>query len=355
MTRPLTGGHSALHHPFPQPPAPGQVIEVAPGILWTRLAMPFRLDHINIYLLADGDGWTVLDSGLGDAATMAAWEALARGPLCGMRLSRLIVTHMHPDHIGMAGWLCRRFGMTLWTSMTTWLGCLNVSLGPGELDAPHFREFYLRHGLDQATTHSVTTQGHRYLKMVTPLPPTFRRLVAGDRIHIGHRQFDVMTGDGHAPEQLMLHCAAEGLFFASDQVLAKITPNVSVWTVEPEGNPLGLYLRSLRELQETIAPEVLVLPGHQLPFVGLHQRAQDLIAHHATRCDMILAAVADAPRTLASLVPVIFPRLMDPHQLGFAFSETHAHVNLLVEEGALRWQDTGAGVMTVSRGNGDLS
>jgi glyoxylase-like metal-dependent hydrolase (beta-lactamase superfamily II) len=338
-----------LNQPFPVPPESGQVIEVAPGILWIRLAMPFRLDHINIYLLADDQGWTVLDTGLGNAPTIEAWEILLQGPLRGMHFSRLIVTHMHPDHIGLAGWLCRRFDMPLWTSMTTWLGCLNISLGPGELDTPHFREFYLRHGLDEATTASVATQGHRYLKMVTALPPTFRRLVAGDRIRIGRRNFEVMTGDGHAPEQIMLHCAEEGVFFASDQVLAKITPNVSTWTVEPDGNPLGLYLRSLRQLQEVTAPDVLVLPGHQLPFVGLHHRARELIAHHATRCAMIVDAVKDSPKALASLVPIIFPRLLDPHQLGFAFSETHAHVNLLVEEGALRWEAGPSAVMTVAK------
>ncbi|HEU0223290.1 MAG TPA: MBL fold metallo-hydrolase [Paracoccaceae bacterium] len=339
---------AALEHPHPAPPAAGEVLEVAPGVLWARLGLPYRLDHINIFLIADRCGWAILDAGLGDAPSIAAWEALLAGPLKGERLSRLIVTHMHPDHIGLAGWLCERFGLPLLTSQTTWLQCLNVSLGPGALDAPHFRDFYQRHGLGAATTEMVVTQGHRYLKIVTPLPGTFRRLVDGDRLTIGEREFEVLTGDGHAPEQVMLHCREAGLFFGADQVLAKITPNVSVWAVEPEGNPLGLYLRSLRRLRERVADDALVLPGHQLPFYGLHERARQLAAHHASRCALIVDAAAQAPHSVAELVPVIFPRALDPHQLGFAFSEVHAHVNLMVEEDRLAWTRSDAGVMRVA-------
>ncbi len=238
-----------LVFPFAEPPAPGQVIEVAPGILWARIPLPFRLNHINVYLIDDGDGWAILDTGIGNDATRAVWDALVNGPLAGRPLTRLIVTHFHPDHIGLAGWLCERFSLPLLTSQTTYLGCLNISLSPGALDAKPYRDFYLRHGLDAATTQRVATQGHGYLKMVSGLPPTFKRLVAGDTLKIGGRSFDVLTGNGHAPEQVMLYCAADNIFLAADQVLAKITPNISVWAVDPDGDPLGLYMRSLRRHQ----------------------------------------------------------------------------------------------------------
>jgi glyoxylase-like metal-dependent hydrolase (beta-lactamase superfamily II) len=331
---------STLVFPVAEPPAPGKVIDIAPGILWARIPLPFRLDHINVYLIEDGDGWAVLDTGIGNDATRAIWEALASGPLAGRRLTRLIVTHFHPDHIGLAGWLCERFELPLLTSQTTYLGCLNVSLSPGALDAKPYRDFYLRHGLDAATTQRVATQGHGYLKMVSGLPPTFQRLVAGDTLEIGGRSFDVLTGNGHAPEQVMLYCAADNVLLAADQVLAKITPNISVWAVDPEGDPLGLYIRSLGEIKAQIPADALVLPGHQLPFYGLHTRSDELIAHHGLRCGTIAEACRLAPRSAAELVPVLFHRNLDPHQMSFAFSEVQAHVNYMLRRGELAWAES---------------
>ena len=338
---------SGLVHPFPEAPKPGQVIEVAPGILWARMPLPFRLDHVNVYLIDDGDGWAALDAGIGDETTRAAWEALLAGPLRGTRLTRLIVTHFHPDHIGLAGWLSQRFDLPLLTSQTSYLGCLNVSLSPGALDAKPYREFYLRHGLDAATTNVVTTRGHEYLKMVTGLPPTFKRLVAEDQLTLGKRTFSVLTGDGHAPEQVMLYCESEKLFLAADQVLAKISPNVSVWAVDPEGDPLGLYLRSLRALSNALASDTLVLPGHQLPFYGLHTRIEELVDHHKRRCAAIADACRNAPKSAAELVPVIFHLPLDPHQMSFAFSEVLAHVNFMLSQGDLIWVEPKDGVQRI--------
>ena len=203
-----------LKFPVAEAPAPGEVKPIAPGILWARIPLPFRLNHINVYLIDDGDGWAVLDTGIGNDATRAIWDALTSGPLAGRPLTRLIVTHFHPDHIGLAGWLCERHGLPLLTSQTSYLGCLNISLSPGALDAKTYREFYLRHGLDAETTQRVTTQGHDYLKMVSGLPPTFLRLVAGDTLEHRRAGFDVLTGNGHAPEQVMLYCAADKLFWS---------------------------------------------------------------------------------------------------------------------------------------------
>ena len=335
----LSKSDSALAYPVPEPPKPGQAIEISPGILWARIPLPFRLDHINVYLIDDGEGWAVLDTGIGNDPTKAVWEALIAGPLAGRPLTRLIVTHFHPDHIGLAGWLCERFDLPLLTSQTSYLTCANISLRPGALDAKPYRDFYLRHGLDAATTQRVATQGHGYLKMVSGLPPTFLRLVAGDQLTIGGRTFQVLTGNGHAPEQVMLYCPAAKVFLAADQVLAKITPNISVWAVDPEGDPLGLYVRSLGELRAAIPADALVLPGHQLPFYGLHQRSDELIAHHEVRCAAIAAACRTAPRSAAELVPVLFSRALDPHQMSFAFSEVQAHINYMLRRRELAWAE----------------
>jgi len=179
--------------------------------------------------------------------------------------------------------------------------------------------------------------------------------VAGDTLKIGGRAFAVLTGDGHAPEQVMLYCAAEKLFFAADQVLAKITPNVSVWAVDPHGDPLGLYLRSLRALNAELPPDALVLPGHQLPFHGLHARARELMAHHDERCAAIAAACRERPRSAAELVPVIFHHALDPHQMSFAFSEVLAHVNYMLGRGELAWADAAGGVERMAAPSGSAT
>jgi glyoxylase-like metal-dependent hydrolase (beta-lactamase superfamily II) len=341
MTKPLEP--SSLVFPFPAAPGRGETIEAAPGVLWARIPLPFRLDHVNVYFLDDGDGWAVVDTGIDNAGARAAWEALIAGPLAGRRLTRLIVTHMHPDHIGLAGWLTERFNIPLLTSQTAYIECLNLSLAPGKLQAPVYRNFYLRNGLDEATTALIATMGHDYLGMVAPLPPIFQRLAAGDRLRIGGRAFDVLSGDGHAPEQLMLYNREEKLFLAADQILAKISPNVSVVAISPHDDPLGRYLSSLRALQADLPEDALALPGHQLPFYGLHERASEIAAHHDARCDALLRACRDKPHRPAELLPVMFTRQLDPHQMGFAFSELLAHVNYLVARGALRWTEPAYG------------
>ncbi|MDP2087234.1 MAG: MBL fold metallo-hydrolase [Gemmobacter sp.] len=335
-----------LHYPFPEPPAPGTVTTVAPGVLWARFPLPFRLNHVNVFLIEDGDGWAVVDAGISDDPTREAWEALMAGPMKGERLTRLIITHSHPDHIGAAGWLCQRFGMSLVTSQTTWLTCLYESIAPDAFNHEAYAQDYRRHGLGDYTD-TLLQLGHRYLRMVDRLPLTFRRVVAGDTLRIGKRDFRVLTGDGHAAEQVMLHCAADRLFLAADQVLAKITPNVSVWATDPEGDPLGLYLRSLAHLAREVPDDVLVLPGHQLPFLGLHQRLTELAHHHDDRFARILAACAQGPKTVFDLLPALFRMPLGPHETGFAFSEARAHVNRMVLEGRLVWTDAGDGIPRV--------
>ncbi len=335
---------ATLNYPFATVPAPGETIDVAPGVLWIRMPLPFSLNHINVYLVEDGDGWAIIDTGIANDTTRAVWESLVAGPLAGRKFTRVIVTHFHPDHIGLAGWLARRFDLPLLITQTAYLGCLNISLSPGALDAAPYHDFYSRNGLDPETTMRVATQGHGYLKMVTPLPLTFERIVAGDELQIGKRKFRVLTGDGHAPEQAMLFCAEEILFFSADQVLARITPNVSVWAIEPTGDPLGLYLRSLRDLTRQLPADALVLPGHELPFYGLHVRTQQLLAHHEIRCAAIAKFCAREPHSVAELVPVLFQRPLDSHQMSFAFSEVFAHVNYMLRESRLAWAASDGGV-----------
>ena len=326
---------SSLTYPFPQPPAPGEVTEVAPGVLWMRLKLPFQLNHINIYLIEDDGGWLVLDTGLDTDDCRAGWDAVLDGPLRGQRLSAMLVTHFHPDHVGLAGWLHDRFGLALSMPRTEYLFSVTARMGTGDMTGEAHREFYHTHGLSREHTDAVLGRGHHYLSLTTGVPPSYTRVQHDDAFRIGGRDFQVLTGGGHALEQAMLHRAADRLFFAADQVIARISPNVGVHPVEPEENPLRTYLESLRGLRSSISDDVLVLPGHGLPFLGLHTRVEELLAHHDQRCAAIVAACRDRPLSVAELVPCLFDRALDAHQTGFAFGEVLAHVNYMLGRGEL--------------------
>ncbi len=325
-----------LRYPFETPPKPDEAIEVAPGIVWVRLALPFRLNHVNIYLLADGDGWTMIDTGIGNEATIAAWTALFEGSLKDFKISRLIVTHAHPDHVGLAGWIVERFGCPLYMSQVEYLQSAYHQHRGSEERRLAQRLFFRRHGMSEDITDALLGRGQDYLKRVSVLPASYHRLAKGDEISIGARKFTILTGGGHALDQVMLYCEADNIFLSADQVLSKISPNVSVWAVEPDANSLGEYLKSLAELNGALKDDVLVLPGHGVPFYGVKTRITQLADHHEERCDLIAKACAELPKTSAELVPVVFHKhVLDAHQTGFAAGELIAHVNYMIANGRL--------------------
>ncbi len=328
-------GSPSLLFPHTEPPEPGALIEVAPGVRWMRLPLPYRLNHVNIYLIADDGGWAVLDTGLGTNDCREGWDRALAGPLAGERLTRMVVTHFHPDHVGLAGWLNQRFDLPLAMPRPEYLYSLALRYAPADLGEEINRSFYLRRGLSPEATDLVLSRGHEYLRRTTGVPPTYHRLQHGDHMRIGGRDIDVLTGGGHALEQAMLSAPGDRLFFAADQVIARISPNVSVHAMEPDLDALGIYLRSLRGLREAIAPDVLVLPGHGLPFFGLHTRIDELLEHHRQRCGQIAEACRGRSLSVADLVPLVFTRALDEHQTGFAFGEVLAHVNHMLNQGDL--------------------
>jgi glyoxylase-like metal-dependent hydrolase (beta-lactamase superfamily II) len=324
-----------LIHPFAEPPAFGAVTEVAPGVLWLRLPLPYRLNHVNIYLVQEADGWVTIDTGLGTDDCRAAWEAVMAGPLAGQKLNAMIVTHFHPDHVGLAGWMAERFGLKLSMPRPEYLYSLALQYAPGDLGADMHRPFYHRHGLAPEITELVLSRGHEYLRRTTGVPTTYHRIKHGDTKRIGERAFKVFTGGGHALEQAMLYQPEDKLFFAADQVIARISPNVSVHAMEPDLDALGIYLASLKSLRDTVPADVLVLPGHGLPFYGLHVRIDELIQHHGLRCGEIAVACRDRALTVAEILPFVFQRELDEHQTSFAFGEVLAHVNHMLSRGEL--------------------
>ncbi len=321
--------------PFAAPPAPGEAIEAAPGVLWMRFNLPFALNHVNIYALEDGPGWAVLDTGIGDEPTKLAWEAAFAGPLRGRPLTRVIDTHHHPDHVGLAGWLCETHDVPLHMGETEYLTSRFYLSGRDAVHGDFQRDFYSRHGMDAGLVEAVVGRGHRYLEMLTGMPPRFVSMDAGETLDIGGRRFAILKGGGHAPDQAMLFCRDEGLFFAADQVLQRITPNISVHAPQPEGDPLGRFFRSLAAIKETVPDGTLTLPGHELPMTALHRRVDELRGHHDARCDQIMEMVAEGPLTTAEITPRLFRRQLDAHQTSFAFSEALAHVNRLLCDGRL--------------------
>ncbi|MBR0810160.1 MULTISPECIES: MBL fold metallo-hydrolase [Bradyrhizobium] len=326
----------ALRYPWDQHPGPEEIVEVRPGVLWARLKLPFRLNHVNIYLLADGDGYAMVDTGFGNEETIEAWTKLFDGPLKGITITRLIVTHSHPDHVGLAGWVVERFNCPLVMSQVEYLQSVyHQNRGTAERQEAQ-RLFFRRHGMDESLTEKLLGRGQDYLKRVSVLPPSYRRISHGDDVVIGTRRFKVITGGGHALDQVMLYCADDKLFLSADQVLSKISPNVSVWAVEPDQNSLGEYLASLASLTTTLPYDVLVLPGHGVPFYGLKTRIKQLADHHEERCRLIAEACREVPQTSRALVPVVFNKhVLDEHQMGFAAGELVAHVNYMIVEGRL--------------------
>lgn len=295
------------------------------------MPLPFALNHINLWLLDDERGITVVDTGVGLSPTRELWESLFAGELGDRPIVRVLITHFHPDHMGNADWLTRRFGVELWCPPAEWLTAQLAWQGMAGNDADRRLAHYRSHGVPEAQIEAFRERGNHYRMLVPSVAPQFRALREGDVVTIGGRQWRVLTVLGHAPEHACLYSPDANVLISGDQVLPKITTNVSVWPDQPRGNPLRLYLDSMTRFQPLPA-DALILPSHGLPFRGLHLRIEHLRHHHDERLAETVDALAE-PRTAFELVPVLFRRQLDTHQLGFAIGEALAHLHYLEAEG----------------------
>ena len=320
-------------------PPSGTVQTLAPGVHWLRMPLPFALDHINLWLLDDEregrQGFAAVDCGVATAPTRAAWEAIFSGHMAGQPLLRVFATHCHPDHVGLSDWLCSRFGAPFWISTGEFGFARMMSAALPGVDGtsaiPHFE----RHGL--RTPEMLAKMGERrnyYPTLVPAVPASYTRMQDGQLIRIGALDWRAIAGFGHSPEHIALFCAEHKLLIAGDMVLPRISTNVSVFAVEPEGNPLQLYLDSLERFL-ALPEDTLVLPSHGKPFRGLHTRIAQLKAHHAARLAECVSACS-AARSAVDIVPVMFRRPLDAHQLSFALGEALAHLHKLWADGILR-------------------
>ena len=339
-------------------PALGTTLEVAPGVRWLRMNLPFALDHINLWLLRDEmsgpdgkrQGWTIVDCGITNDATRSAWEQVFANELGGLPVLRVIVTHMHPDHMGLAHWLTEHWSTAehdcrLWISATDYNVARLASGSTAGIGGKATADFMAQHGLsDEASLQQIRERTNYYANMVPKVPERYRRLMDGSVLHINGHEWTCHAGHGHAPEHMALHCDALGVLIAGDMVLPRISTNVSVMDLEPEADPLMQYLDSIERMR-VIPADTLVLPSHGRPFRGLHTRIDQLKLHHDERFADVLAACAQAPQSAADLLMVLFKRKLDLHQTTFAMGESIAHLNALWLAGRLVRRADASGVL----------
>ncbi len=310
-------------------PAPGQPEQIAEGVYWARFPMPMSLDHINLWLLEDDEGWTVVDTCLNLGNARKIWEGLFTSLMADKPVNRVICTHMHPDHVGLAGWLTERFGCDLWMSREEFLMCRAMAADTGR-EAPEVAQRHYRAaGYDEEQLERYRNKFGNFGRAISPLPDSFRRLVDRETITIGGRYWQIIVGSGHSPEHVCLYCPALKLFISGDQVLPRITPNVSVFPTEPNGDPLKEWLRSSARIREILPDDVLVLPAHEAPFYRLHVRLSQLIESHNEDLNRLFEYLTE-PRRAVDCFPALFRREIDAGSMGLATGETIAHLNCLL-------------------------
>ncbi|NNU79688.1 MBL fold metallo-hydrolase [Halovulum dunhuangense] len=332
----MDGGSQALEFPHADAPAEGAGLEIAPGILWFRLPLPNRLNHVNIYALDDGDGWSVVDTGYHSRRSVALWEAILAGPLAGRPLRRVILTHHHPDHIGMAGWLARHRDAQIWATRTAWLMARMMTLDIQDTTPQEVLAFYLRAGMDPVLLEKrKRDRPWNFADVVHPIPTGYVRLSEGDKVTTGGRDWRVVIGHGHAPGHATLWSEDGALVLAGDQVLPGISSNLGVWPTEPEADPVGDWLESCARLATLATPDQLVLPGHKLPFRGLPIRLEQLIANHHGALARLLDHLA-TPRTAHDCFAPLYKRSIGEGEYGLALAEAIGHLNHLYRGGQVR-------------------
>ena len=325
----------------------GDYREVESGIFWIRMPLPFALNHINLWLIRDRKGWAIVDTGYNTDETRQIWEQVFSTLLGDVPVTRIIVTHFHPDHISLAGWLIEKWNAPLWMTYSEWMQAQLNRFGGPTADIDARMEFYTANGMEKSGIDGYRNTRPDFSKIILPLPVGFRRIIDNETFSIGNHIWRVITGAGHSPEHAALWCENLNVLISGDQVLPRISTNVSLQCNEPDGDPLRLYLTSLEKFR-SLPKNTFVLPSHDLPFYGLHDRIDALGEHHAERLDSA-AKACEKPMTARELIPHLFKRTLDEHQLGFAIGEAMAHANYLVTDGRLSKSREADGIIRYSQ------
>ena len=338
---------SAPTYEYEAGPGLGNTIEVAPGVHWLRMPLPFKLNHINLWLLEDngddGDGWTIVDTGIDLDEVREAWKVILSGRISESKpLKRVLVTHFHPDHFGLAGWLTQKYKVPLWMPREEWAQAQILSMETNAYSRDSFSMFYHAAGFDADTLEIAKKRPGRYSNLISRAPASFVRIVDGQEIFINRRKWRTIVGAGPSPEHACLYSDEINTLISGDQVLPKITPNISVWPQEPSANPLALFLSTLEKLRN-LGDGTLVLPSHKLPFRGLDKRIDELKDHHYERLEETIN-ICSKPVNGVEVMQQLFPRELDTHQMFFAIGETLAHLNYLIEKKNIFLQQDSNGV-----------
>ncbi|MEO1732274.1 MAG: MBL fold metallo-hydrolase [Pseudomonadota bacterium] len=329
----MDGIVEGLRYPWPEPPEHGAAIEVADSIFWMRLPLPMRLDHVNVYALDDGDGWTIVDTGFATRKTKDIWATLLSGPLRGKPVNRVVVTHHHPDHVGLAGWFQTEHGAELITTRTAWLLSRMLWLDVQERPPSETVAFYRSTGMaPEIVEKRKDERPFNYADIVAPLPLGFQRIKDGDTILMGGRTWRVLVGNGHAPEQATFWNEEDNLVLSGDQILPSISPNLGVYVSEPMADPVSEWLVSCERFAQRAVPDHKVFGGHKLPFTGLPTRLRQLIENHHGALDRLLSHLG-TPRPAADCFAPLFKRSIGAEEYGLALVEAVAHVNHLYLNG----------------------
>ncbi|GIT90841.1 MBL fold hydrolase [Jannaschia pagri] len=344
----IPDGYAGLQFPWDTAPLEGQVTKVADGVLWARLPLPMALDHVNVYFLRDGAGWALVDTGFDTRRTRAIFEMLKAGPLGGDPITRVLVTHHHPDHIGLAGWF-QADGAELLTTRTAWLMARMLRLDEQPLPTAETLDYCRRWGMDpEVLAKRATERPFNFADMVAPLPVGFTRLRAGDDITLGGRRWHVARGDGHAAEHAVLFEADGPLVIGGDQLLPGISPNLGLYPTETNADPVGDWLAACDRLAPLARGDHLVLPGHKLPYRGLPTRLASLKRNHVTALNR-LEAHLETPRTGGECFAPLFKRKVEGGLYGLAFFEAIAHLQHLHLTGRARRETRDDGVWVFQR------
>ena len=328
-----------LSYPFADGPTAARAVDVAPGVKWLRMPLGGSLAFINVWAIAEEGGWAIADTGIGGGDTVQAWREAFKGPLGGKPATRVFVTHMHPDHIGMAGWLTRKYGCRLWVTRLEFLTCRSLAADTGREAPEDGVRFYRAAGWDDEQLETYRARFGFFGKGLHALPDSFQRLQDGDEVRIGDHLWRVVVGSGHSPEHGCFYCPELRLLISGDQILPKISSNVGVFPTEPDADPLHEWLTSLARIKARVPDEVLVLPAHNDPFHGLHARIDHLIAGHERGLERLRNLIVE-PKRAVDVFRVLFRRPIDENNIGLATGESLAHLNYLVARGeAVRTRD----------------